>query len=139
MSEMPPIGGKKRRSPFVLLLLLVAVGLTIYVSEKAPKEQHVRFVVGPSAPRLVRLLCEYEGPEGIARTADFTFDHGDAPRVIAHDPELPNGAYTLHLRVFSKEGQNTIERRVTLSQGTVSVDLAGEVPSPSASDASAPP
>jgi hypothetical protein len=137
MSEMPPIGGKKRRSPFVLLLLIVAAGLTIYVSEKAPKEQHVRFVVGPAAPRLTRLTCEYEGNEGIARTADFTYDHGDAPRVIAHDPELPSGAYTLHLRVFSKEGQNTIERRVTLSQGTVSVDLAGEVPSPK--DAAAPP
>jgi hypothetical protein len=135
---MPPIGGRKRRSPFVFLLLLVAVGLTIYVSEKAPKEQHVRFVLGGAAPRLVRLTCEYEGSEGIARTADFTFDHADAPRVIAHDPELPNGAYTLHLRVFSKEGQNTIERRVTLSQGTVSVDLAGEVPSPPF-DASAPP
>ena len=106
----------------------------MYLSEKAPKEQHVRFVVGAAAPRLVRLTCEYEGNEGVMRTADFTYDHGEAPRVIAHDPELPSGLYTLHLRVFSKEGQNTVERRVTLSQGTVSVDLAESVPSPPPND-----
>jgi hypothetical protein len=130
-SAMPPIGGaKRRRSPFVLLLLMVGAALVIYVSEKAPKEQHLRFVLGSAAARVTRLSCEYEGAEGVARTADFTFDHGDAPRVVAHDPELPNGAYTLHLRVFSKEGQNTIERRVTLSQGTVSVDLAEQLPPP---------
>jgi len=121
----------RARSPFTWLVVLVFAGVAFYVGSKSPKEQHVRFAVGGSAPRLTRLSCDYEGPlpaESFSRTAEFTFDHGEAPRVIAHDPELAPGDYVLHIRVFSKDGQNTIERRVTFSSGTVYVDLAEAVP-----------
>jgi hypothetical protein len=124
---------RRARSPFTWLVLLAFAGVAFYLSGKAPKEQHVRFVLGAAAPRLTRLACDYEGPEGASRTAEFTFDHGEAPRVIAHDPELVPGDYILHLRVFSKDGQNTLERRVTLSSNTVSVDLADTVPTPASS------
>ncbi len=132
---------RRARSPFSWLVLLAFVGVAFYVSGKAPKEQHVRFVLGAAAPSVTRLTCDYEaadqvtptGAEGVARAAEFTYDHGDAPRIVAHDPELVPGDYVLRIRVFSKDGQNTLERRVTFLSGTVSVDLADAIPSPSPS------
>lgn len=146
-SEPPPPGDpagpgaaptptrRRVRSPFTWIVVLVFAGVAFYLSSKAPKEQHVRFAVGAAAPRLTRLSCEYDGPEGPSRTAEFTYDHGEAPRVIAHDPELAPGEYVLHIRVFSKDGQNTLERRVTFSSGTVYVDLADAVPPASSAPA----
>ena len=131
--SIPPSIRRRARSPFTWLVLLAFAGIAFFVSGKAPKEQHVRFVLGAAAPRLTRLTCDYEpvgGADGVARAAEFTYDHGDAPRVLAHDPELVSGDYVLHIRVFSKDGQNTLERPVTFSSGTVSVDLADAVPGP---------
>jgi hypothetical protein len=119
-------------------VLLAFAAVAFYLSGKAPKEQHLRFVLGDAAPRVTRVSCDYEGVDGTQRTAEFAYDHGEAPRVIAHDPELPAGDYVLHIRVFSKDGQNTLERRMTLSSGTVSVDLAGEVPTAPSRPATTP-
>lgn len=137
-TSIPPSLRRRARSPFTWLVLLVFAGVAFYLSGKAPKEQHVRFVLGDAAPRLTRLACDYDGPEGATRAAEFAYDHGEAPRIIAHDPELVPGDYVLRLRVFSKDGQNTLERRVTFSSGTVSVDLADAVPGPPQAPASHP-
>ncbi len=140
-AQKPSSIRRRARSPFTWLALLLFAGVAFYISSKEPKEQHVRFVLGAAAPRVTRLTCDYEAAttgDGIARAAEFTYDHGEAPRVVPHDPELTPGDYVLHIRVFSKDGQNTLERRVTFSSGTVSVDLADAVPGPSKAPPGAP-
>ncbi len=99
----------------------------------------MRFVLGNAAPRVTRIACDYEaatGADSVARATELTYDHGEAPRVVAHDPELTPGDYVLHIRVFSKDGENTLERRVTFSSGTVTIDLADAVPGPAPTPAS---
>jgi hypothetical protein len=123
-----------RRSPRrrrITSLAFLAFGLAVafYLSKAGPHEQHVRFVLGGAAPAVTQLEIEYVAEDfEVAREARMTFTEGAAPRVVPHDPELPDGSYVLRIGVGTTEGRRAVERRVTLSGGTTSVDLAGVLP-----------
>jgi hypothetical protein len=123
-----------RRSPRrrrITSLAFLAFGLAVafYLSKVGPQEQHVRFVLGAAAPAVSELEIAYVTEDfEVAREARMTFAEGAAPRVVAHDPELPDGPYLLRIGVETTEGRRAAERRVTLEGGTTSVDLAGVLP-----------
>jgi hypothetical protein len=109
-----------------ILFLACGLGITFYLASSGPREQHVRFVLGASAPSVEALDVEYQRLEDgePLRNARLVFPSGSAPRVVAHDPELPDGVYRLRLQIDTREGRRAAERQVTLSGGTTSVDLA---------------
>ncbi len=115
-----------RRRIVSLVALAAGLGLALYLGGKAPREQHVKIVVGNAAPSVVGLEVQYLAGDGeLARSARMTFSPGTAPRVIAHDPELADGDYRLRIDVDMRVDRRSVERRVTLGGGTTQVDLAG--------------
>lgn len=125
--------GKRRISR--LLFLVFGLLVAVYLGTLKPQEQHVRVVLGATAPEVVGLELQYvaEGGE-IARQTRFTYSAGAAPRIVAHEPELPNGDYRLEIDVDTREGRRTTQRQVTLGGGSTQIDvssaLAREQPSP---------
>ncbi len=76
--------------------LVVVFGLLValYLGTLKPQEQHVRVVLGAAAPEVIGVELQYIAEDGeIARQTRFTYPAGAAPRIVAHEPELPNGEY----------------------------------------------
>ena len=109
--------------------VLAAGGLAaVYVASKSPRDQHVTFVLGASADRVTELEVQYFAADGdLARDTRMGFEPGKAPRVVSHEPKLPDGDYGLRIDVDTREGRRSVERRVTLGGGTTQVDLAAVV------------
>lgn len=114
---------RRRRLSFAILGggALVAV----LFATKAPHEQHVRLALGDAAPgvTLVEIAYVTEGGEP-SRETRLAYEPGKAPRVVALDPQLPDGPYLLRIDVGTREGRKSVERQVTLSGGTTQVDLS---------------
>jgi hypothetical protein len=111
-----------------LPLAVLGAGALIaaYVGGRAPRDQHVRLVLGAEADTVTGLQLEYVGADGeVARDLRMTFASAAAPRVIAHEPKLEDGDYRLRIDLDTREGRRTAERRVTLGGGTTQVNLAG--------------
>ena len=112
--------------------MLAAGGLTAaYLGAKAPREQHVKLVLGPRADDVTGLQVQYLAVDrlaaedgDVARETRMTFEPGRAPRVVAHEPQLADGDYRLRIDLDTREGRRSVERRVTLGGGTTQVDLA---------------
>lgn len=128
-----------RRRPIVRIAILVmGLGVASYFASRTPKEQHVRFVLGPAASAVTGLEAQYVGPceaagprsscEDVAREVRMAFPDASAPRVISHEPSLTDGTYRLKVDLDTREGRRSVERQVTLGGGTTSVDLAGALP-----------
>jgi hypothetical protein len=124
-----PVRRKRKLFPY---LLLGAGGLVAaYLAAKAPREQHVKLVLGPRAEAVTALEVQYVAEDGdVARDTRMTFEPGQAPRVVAHDPQLADGDYRLRIDVDTREGRRSVERRVTLGGGTTQVDLAALLTAP---------
>ena len=130
-NEAPP-GARPRaasrgRRPFLKLAVLV-VGLLAasYFATKSPRDQHVTLVLGSAAPDVSGLEIQYVAASGeLARDARMEFSPGAAPRIVAHEPQLVDGDYSLHIDVDTREGRRSTERRVTLGGGTTQIDLGG--------------
>lgn len=127
--EAPVRPRRRRLLPFAVL---AAGGLTAaYLGSKAPRDQHVKLVLGPGAAAVTGLEVQYVAADGdVARDSRMTFGPGAAPRIVAHEPQLADGEYRLRIDVDTREGRRSVERRVTLGGGTTQVDLAGVVSSP---------
>jgi hypothetical protein len=131
----PPEPARARPRPRRLLLrfLILAAGLLVlmYFTQRAPRDQHVRLVLGDVAADVTAVDLQYVAADGeVMREARMTFDPGKAPRVVAHDPKLPDADYRLRIEVDTREGRRSVERRVTLGGGTTQVDLAGALAAP---------
>lgn len=127
--EAPVRPRRRRLLPFAVL---AAGGLTAaYLGSKAPRDQHVKLVLGPGAATVTGLEVQYLAADGdVARDTRMTFEPGAAPRIVAHEPQLADGEYRLRIDLDTREGRRSVERRVTLGGGTTQVDLAGVVSSP---------
>lgn len=128
-----PVARKRKLLPY---LVLGAGGLlAAYLAAKAPRDQHVKLVLGAGAEAVTGVEVQYLADDGdVARQTRMTFEPGQAPRIVAHDPQLADGDYKLRIDLETREGRRSVERRVTLGGGTTQVDLAGLLaasPSPS--------
>jgi hypothetical protein len=115
-----------RRRPIVRLVFLVfGLLVALYLSRQGPQEQHVRIVLGSGAPHVTGLDLQYIGPEGdIVREAHLIYPKGGAPRVVSHEPKLPNGDYRLQIDLEAREGRRGVQRQVTLGGGSTQVDVS---------------
>lgn len=107
---------------------MLGLGLAgaLWLGSKAPREQHLRLVLGEGAPLVSAMDLQYLAVGGeVVRAARFGFEPGRAPRIVAHDPELSDGDYQLSIEMDTREGRRSTQRRVRLGGGTTQVDLAG--------------
>ena len=108
-----------------LAFLAIGILVTTYLAKRGPHEQHVRFMLGESALEVTGLEVQYVDADGdVAREARLAFDQGKAPRVVPHEPELPDGAYKIKADLLTRERRVSVERSVTLSGGSTQVDLS---------------
>jgi hypothetical protein len=119
----------RARHPFLKIgLLVVGLGIAAYLAKMSPHEQHVRVVVGDQRWMVKAVELSYLAEDGdIARSARFNYANGEAPRVIAHEPELPDGPYRLKIEVDTREGRRAVERQVTLGGGSTQVDISSAI------------
>jgi hypothetical protein len=118
---------RPRRKVLPLVVLAGGALVAAYLGSKSPRDQHLRLVLGPVADQVTQVEVQYVAADGdVARDARMTFEPGKAPRIVSHEPQLPDGEYQLRIDVdTTREGRRSVERRVTLGGGTTQVDLAG--------------
>jgi len=119
------VGNRFRIGKFALLALGIVAA--VYFSTKAPREQHVNFVLGDIASDVRELDIAYVADDGdVAREVRLSYADGAAPRVVSHDPKLADGTYALRIEIGTRERRVSVERSVTLGGGSSSsqVDLS---------------
>ncbi|MBS2017952.1 MAG: hypothetical protein JST00_34065 [Deltaproteobacteria bacterium] len=134
--EREPGEAPKKPIPRPLKLVLLGAGLVValYFGAKAPRDQHVRLVLGDRAPDVTGVSLQYvpeahEGADDVAREARLAFPEG-APRVVPHDPALADGEYRVRIDLDTRQGRRSVERRVRLGGGSTQIDLAAELARP---------
>jgi hypothetical protein len=132
----------RKRLLRLLSLVALAGGLAaaLPLAQRWPKEQTIHYVLGDAAPRVEELDARWrEGAPGaargagatdddVSREATFRYAQGQAPRVVTHLPELPDGDYTVEIDLVAGNARSTVSRQVRLAGGATSIDLAGAVP-----------
>ena len=133
---------KKR---LVRMLVLAAVLMVALVfARQWPKDQTVHYVLGDSAPLVTQVDARWApGTEATdedwTREASFRYAPGKAPRIVTHEPRLPDGDYTVEIEIVAASVLNDgthapekndvkVRKHVTLSGGATSIELGGAVP-----------
>jgi len=120
-----------------LLLLGAALVVAMLLARQWPKEQTVHYVLGDGATRVEEVdarwapgLSSSATAEDWTREATFRYAPGQAPRIVTHEPRLPDGDYTVEIEIASASAtRNIVRRHVTLAGGgSTSIDLADSVP-----------
>jgi hypothetical protein len=116
-----------------LLLLGAALVVAMLIARHWPKEQTVHYVLGDGATRVEEVdarWAEGRSSEDWTREATFRYAPGQAPRIVTHEPRLPDGDYTVEIEIASASAaRNVVRRNVTLTGGgATSIDLAESVP-----------
>jgi hypothetical protein len=128
----------KRLLRFALLAGALVVGGKLL--QHAPRDQVVHYVLGDTAVQVQEVDARWrELPDGPhkseaeappdstddwTRTASFRYAPGQAPRVVTHEPRLPNGDYMVEIEIVGEGKERTVRREVTLAGGVTSIDLA---------------
>ena len=124
----------RKRRVARIVLVAAAVALFLVLSRHWPHDQTVHVVLGDAAPRVVELQVAYRAEEEVgdfSRRATFGYARGAAPRIVTHEVRLPSGDYTIQIGLLTGDANGsraTIERRVTLAGGSVSLDVSRNVP-----------
>ncbi len=115
-----------------LLLLGAALVVAMMLARHWPKDQTVHYVLGDGAARVAEVdarWAEGRASEDWTREATFRYAPGEAPRIVTHEPKLPDGDYTVEIEIASSSARNVVRRNVTLSgSGSTSIDLVDSVP-----------
>ncbi|MDB5216979.1 MAG: hypothetical protein JWO86_4906 [Myxococcaceae bacterium] len=120
-----PVRPVRRRKLLPFLVLGAGALIAGYLSSKAPRDQHLRLVLGERAAEVTGLEIQYVAADGeVARDARMTFSLGEAPRIVSQEPQLADGDYRLRIDLDTREGRRSVERRVTLGGGTTQVDVS---------------
>jgi hypothetical protein len=132
---------RRRVAPFLLLVAAFAVYAVLKPS--LPHDQIVHVVLGDAAPRVTELSIRYGPPRhGVAKSEkhdvewarEVTFHYSPppagagAPRIVTHDPRLPDADYLVEVEVATRNDRAFLEREVTLGGGTTSIDVSQVVP-----------
>ena len=105
--------------------LIFGLGVAWYLATMGPRDQHVRFVLGDSAPAVTGLDIQYVSADGeVAREARLAYPAGGAPRVVSHEPKPVGAVDELRLDVSTRDRRVSLERSVTLGGGSTQVDLS---------------
>ncbi|HEY1697403.1 MAG TPA: hypothetical protein VGG39_34815 [Polyangiaceae bacterium] len=132
MTVRVPATPQDRRKRLARMLVLgAALGGAVVLARRWPKEQTVHYVLGSAAPRVEEVDARWAqgmGSDDWMREATFTFDPGKAPRVVTHEPRLPDGDYTVEIEIKGDAGPAIVRKHVTLSGGSTSIELAEAVP-----------
>jgi hypothetical protein len=147
-----------------LPLGIAAVGFAVYffLSPRLPVDQAIRVVLGDTAPRVTGLVIRYVAtgaPSGAGgpsvtssvpplggtggtpeplREVTFRYAPGAAPRIVSHEPRLPNGEYVVQMELdltaltpadssAAAPSRVTLERSVSLQGGTMSIDVSRDL------------
>lgn len=121
------------RKRFLRLLLLgAALVVAMMLARHWPKDQTVHYVLGDGAARVAEVDARWaqgRSSEDWTREATFRYAPGEAPRIVTHEPKLPDGDYTVEIEIASSSARNVVRRNVTLSgSGSTSIDLVDSVP-----------
>jgi hypothetical protein len=123
-------------------LLVLAAGLMValYFARSWPKGQTVHYVLGDGAPRVEEVEARWaaagDGDDWMRQTT-FQYAPGTAPRIVTHEPRLPDGEYIVEIEIVASgpgvppehsTEHSTVRRHVTLSGGATSIELAQWVP-----------
>ncbi len=114
--------------------ILLAAGLAIVplFAKHWPRDQTVHYVLGSAAPRVEEVDARWSAdPRGEEWTREVTFHYapGRAPRVVTHEPRLPDGDYTVEVELVASNSERSVVRRhVALTGGVTSIDLSTSVP-----------
>jgi hypothetical protein len=131
-----------------LVLVTAALILAMFFARHWPKDQSVHYVLGDGAARRANkdarggagdfAAGDGKGGEDWTREASFRYARGRAPRVVTHEPRLPDGDYTVEIEIVASgserddtTGRNldlVTRRHVSLSGGVTSIDLAPSIP-----------
>jgi hypothetical protein len=119
-----------------LALLAVALGVAMFFARRWPKDQTVHYVLGDAAARVEEVDARWApadtpapgGAEDWTREASFRYAPGKAPRVVTHEPRLPDGDYTVEIEIVAASERNLVRRRVSLAGGATQIELAQSVP-----------
>jgi hypothetical protein len=119
-----------------LSFLVFGLGVALYLGGTGPREQHVRIVLGDGARDVTGIELQYVGEGGdVVRDARMTYGaEGGAPRVVSHEPKLPDGTYRLLVDVHQSKRRVSLERSVTLGGGSSQVDLSAALLPPPSTD-----
>lgn len=121
-----PVAPTRNKRLLPLLFVIAGVGLALFLGSKAPKEQHLRLSLGAHAAEVTGVEVTVLDSSGdVVRATRVPYEAGKAPRMVALDPSVPNGDYLVRLEIATRSGLRVTERRLSLSGGTTSVDLAG--------------
>ena len=151
----------RRRLAFLAML---AAGAALYftLAPRWPKDQTLHVVLGDAAPRVTEVGLRYgnagtnaarehddpdrRGHEGDTPPAEdwtrevtFRYALRSAPRVITHAARLPDGDYLVEIDLTTPTERTTVQRRIRLSGGVTSIDVAESLPVPASRDAEATP
>jgi len=129
-----------------LLFLATGLFLAVYLARTWPRNQTVHYVLGREAARVEELDARWAaagGRDGFSewlRTVTFHYAAGEAPRIVTHEPRLPDGDYTVEIEIAAapsaaasaspdaKPSRATVRRRVALAGDPLSIDLTEAVP-----------
>jgi hypothetical protein len=131
----PGAGGsttaKSRRYAF-LLLALAALAFFALLGPKWPKDHDLRVILGNLAPTVEEVQVRYaeRGSEELVREVTFRYPKGGAPRIVSHEPRLPDGDYLVEIDLGFEHGHAETRRTVTLGGGSTSIDVSQLASSP---------
>jgi hypothetical protein len=111
-----------------ILLVIAAAAIIVVMGKSCPKDQVIHVVLGEAAPRVEEVVIRYGQNEDFQREARFRYEAGKAPRILAHEPKLAEGEYTVEIELLARNNRNTVRRRVTLAGATTSIDVSEQVP-----------
>jgi hypothetical protein len=99
------------------------------VSAPAPLAMPQRQSAGPRSASDAHVTDTDESSgDDWTREASFRYAPGRAPRVVTHEPRLPDGDYTVDIEIVASSHVSRVRRRVALTGGVASIDLADSVP-----------
>src|SRR4051794_15053679 len=95
-----------RRRTLSFVFLAFGLGVALYLNQTTPHEQHLRVVLGEAAKDVTGIEIQYVAEDGeTARDMRASYDAGAAPRIVSHEPKLPDGPYTVRVDVDTRGGR----------------------------------
>ncbi len=114
------------------VLLAAALAVVPVLARRWPTDQTVHYVLGNAAARVEEVDARWSADprsEDWMREVTFHYPAGRAPRVVTHEPRLPDGEYTVEVELVAADSERSLVRRhVALGGGVTSIDVSTWVP-----------